>query len=89
MNLSNISLPQQDSATRRALKTTAQTFIGTFLVIPITNLALKLWSTPGVPEVVMNWLMDYFVLIAGSLGVTSGLVAFAWNMVIRKDVKTY
>lgn len=93
MNLStfiqNIHMPAKDSATTRGIKTSAQAFIGTFLIIPITNLIVKLWATPGVPEIVQAWLMDYFVLIATSLGISSGIVAFVWNIVLRKDVKTY
>lgn len=87
--MDNLRLPEQDSATRRGLKTSAQAFIGTFLVIPISNLIIKLWAIPGVPEVVQAWMMDYFVLIATSLGISSGLVAFVWNVLLRKDVKTY
>lgn len=89
MNLSNLRLPEKDSAAFRGVKTSFQTFIGTFLIIPISNLFMKLWAVPGVPEAVQNWLIDYFVLIGGTIGISSGITAFVWNLLLRKDVKTY
>ena len=81
-------LPSKDSAAWRGVITSLQGFVGS---IPV--LVVGLWAAtktvPGCNEVVVKFIYDNIVLIAGSFGVSSGVVSTAWNVFFRKDVKNY
>lgn len=83
-----IKLPTQDSSTGRGLKTTIQAGAGTLIVTAIINLLVSVWNVPGVPDVVLSWLQENIFKIAGSIGVSSGIVAFLWNLP-RRDIPNY
>jgi hypothetical protein len=78
-----MKLPNQDSATGRALKTAAQAAIGF-----VTGLAFVVWAVPGVPEAVINYVKDNIVQVMIFVGVPSGITSFVWNL-FRKDVRNY
>lgn len=76
-------LPNQDSATGRAIKTAAQAIIGFSI-----GLAIAVWTVPGVPNAVWNYVQGNLVEVLLSVGVPAGLTSLVWNL-IRTDVKNY
>lgn len=81
------TLPSQDSNTGRSLKTAAQTTIAAFVVFG-SGLITAINGVPGCPDAVLNYLRDNIVQLAGSMGVSAGIVTFIWNS-FRKDVTKY
>jgi len=82
-----MNLPSQDSATGRGLKTTVQGFIGATVAL-LVGLFTVTKTVPGCNEVILKFFYDNLLVIAGGAGVSSGVVAFLWNL-LRKDVKNY
>ena len=78
-----MQLPQQDSATGRAIKTFVQTVIG-FLA----GLIVVLWAVPGVPHAVLQYVQQNLVQVLIVVGVPSGLTSLVWNL-FRKNVPNY
>ena len=81
-------LPEKDSSTFRGVVTGLQSFIGTAVTLLI-GLWVSVEAVPGCPEAVLKFAQDNVVIIAGSLGVSSGTVSFLWNIIFRKDVRNY
>lgn len=82
MNLKD-SLPSQDSATGRGLKTALQSVIGL-----VVGLAVTVWAVPGVPDAIIHYVQKNLWEIALMVGVPSGITSFVWNY-FRKGVKNY
>lgn len=76
-------LPNQDSATGRAIKTGLQSVIG-FIV----GLAIVIWTVPGVPAAIISYLQDNLIQVLLIVGIPSGLTSGIWN-IIRKDIPNY
>lgn len=82
MDLKN-SLPAQDSAVGRALKTFAQAIIG-FVI----GLLITVWTVPGVPDAVWVYVKNNLGQILLLVGVPSGATSLVWNL-LRKNVENY
>lgn len=76
-------IPSEDSATGRAIKTAVQAIIG-FSV----GLGIAIWTVPGVPDAVWNYIQGNLLQVLLSVGVPAGLTSLVWNL-LRKDVKNY
>lgn len=72
--------PKPDSAVSRGIRTFVQAFIG-FAV----GLIVVVWTVPGVPIAVLQYVSDNWLSLAVELGVPTGLASFIWN-VLRKDI---
>ncbi len=78
------TLPSKDSATSRALKTFVQALLGSLI-----GLVVAVWSTPGVPTVVVNYIQANMIPLILGIGVPSGLISLLWNLIFRPDLKKY
>lgn len=76
-------LPNQDSATGRALKTATQAGIGFIL-----GLIAVVWAVPGVPHAVIGYAEQNFVQMLLFVGMPAGLTSLVWNL-LRKEVPNY
>lgn len=83
MNNFKETLPAQDSAVGRALKTFVQAIIGLLIGLVVT-----IWAVPGVPTAVTNYLQNNLLQVLLTVGVPSGFASLVWNL-LRKDVKNY
>lgn len=75
--------PTQDSATGRAIKTAVQAVIGFSI-----GLFIAVWTVPGVPDAVWNYVQGNLIKVLLSVGLPAGLTSLVWNL-FRKDVKNY
>lgn len=78
-----MKLPSQDSATGRALKTAVQAIVG-FVV----GLVVVVWSVPGVPHAVLDYMRTNVFQLALFFGIPAGLTSFVWNL-FRKEVPNF
>jgi hypothetical protein len=86
--MNNLRLPKLDSAVGRGLNTALQGFIGA-LVLIVTGVIGAVLNTAGCADAVINSLTDSAVQIAGTFGISAGIVSLLLNLALRKEVKNY
>lgn len=77
-------LPQNDSATGRAIKTAVQAIIG-FMV----GLFIAVWAVPGVPDAVWSYIQSNLLQVLLAVGLPAGVTSLVWNVIFRPDVRNY
>lgn len=83
-----MNLPKKDSATYRGLITSAQGFVGSSVTLFI-GLWAAINTVPGCADVIADFIYHNVLLLAGSFGLSTGLVSFLYNFVFRREVRTY
>lgn len=86
--MNNVRLPTTDSSTGRGIKTGIQSILGTLVVLGV-GLILAIKGVPGCPDAIINFAEQNFATIAGSIGLSSGLISFLYNLIFRSSVQTY
>lgn len=86
--MSKLPTPNIDSATGKGLMTALQVLI-TFII----GLLLAVWSVPGVPKAISDYVFNNAPGLLLSIGVPltigSGIISFLMNQLFRKSITTY